>query len=451
MAIYSIGLGSGILSLPVGLKPGDIVNINAGTYPGINVSGLTGVTFLPVGGTVTFTSSIILGKTENIIFDGSGLAGVKYGFIYGGTGTVFNHGGGNNVNDLFKAFSIAKTVSNIFDGSGNAITYTGTPQTALYYGLTVDTFAFGGPTLLYNGTWESPLTYHNVNIDSLFSNIIVTNDGTGSGTKVFGNSIYALRAYNWTVTGPTLTNNGDLGIFEILSGNSWLANIYRSGGWGYIQRLFQVVLGGLLFTNQDSYIYNVIDVNTVHYGTVDVRIDTSLLNSKATIPLTGGNFFFLNNDSGDKTDDGTYVTNAVVLGAMVDDQGKMYTATIQNNFAWNAMATTQSGGSSLLKNNSNGQALIVESNNIDLIPGVPLPSGYLIDKINFVPSVGSLLIGKGTSESIVIVDIYGKPRTNPPDIGAVQSVPLKQRTVVSFVGSSGKTTFTYDDGSTSQI
>ena len=445
MAIYSIGLGSGILSLPVGLKSGDTVTINAGTYPGINVSGLVNITFLPVGGSVTFTSSITLGKTANIIFDGTVVPGQKYGFLYAGTGTVFNHGGGNNVNNTFKGFGINKTASNIFDGSGNSITYTGTPQTALYYGLTVDTFIFGSITMLYNGTWESPLTYHNVNINSTFSNIIVTNDGTGSGTKVFGNSIYALRAYNWTVTGPTLINNGDLGIFEILSGNSWIFNIFRSGGWGYIQRLFQVVLGGLLF-NQDSYIYNVIDVNTIHYGTVDVRIDTSLLNSKATIPLTGGNFFFLNNDSGDKTDDGTYVTNAVVLGAMVDDQGKMYTATIQNNFAWNAMATTQSGGSSLLKNNSNGQALIVESNNIDLTPGVPLPSGYLIDKINFIP-----LIGKGTSEALVIVDIYGKPRTNPPDIGAVQSVPLKQRTVSSFSGISGKIIFTYDDGSTSQF
>ena len=70
-----------------------------------------------------------------------------------------------------------------------------------------------------------------------------------------------------------------------------------------------------------------------------------------------------------------YVTNAVVLGQLVDDLGKVFTMHITNSLAFGAWVSAMNNNSSLIKNNSSGKATIIQANNIDILPGQPLPAG----------------------------------------------------------------------------
>src|SRR6185312_1715867 len=120
-------------------------------------------------------------------------------------------------------------------------------------------------------------------------------------------------------------------------------------------------------------------------------------------------------------------TNSYVIGDMKDGAGKVYKFQITNTIAFNASNLNgQNGGSSLIKNNS-AAVNLVTGNNIDLKPGVPLPTGYFVDKIDFVPVKGGPLDGAGTNGS---------------SIGAQQRPAVKQRTPVKII---------YDDGSVQNL
>ena len=165
---------------------------------------------------------------------------------------------------------------------------------------------------------------------------------------------------------------------------------------------------------------------------MDVRNDPAGLNAAAKIPLTGGEFYFLNNTSANKVDgpldDGTgagqYVTNAIVLGSMADETGHIFPIHIKNNLAGNAdNRSGMAGGSSMLKNNGS-KVSIDSANNVDLKPGVPIPSGYFADQISFVPIAGGPAAGVGYAGVTVPAPV---------------TCPV-QRTVKSI-------TITYSDGS----
>lgn len=430
---------SSLKSLP--LQIGDTIAMLAGNYAGLDLTGLSGIKFIPVGGVVNFIGNIKLGGTNGITFDGTGV--LPYGFKYSGKDfQVFDSGKGNIQAATVLGFDFGNTASVVFDSQtkiwvseGNLLTYDGSKKSCVFSDLYVKNCKASGKTGLFFGTFEPVTSYHMVNTNLYFGKIIFENDGTGQNIKISGNSIYNLTAEEWRVTGPTI-NQFDCGIIYIV-GNANIKNCYRNGGWGYWARIINVFLtpGG------SSSIQNCIDVNSTHYGTVDIREDPTLLNQKAAIPLYGGDFYFLHNTVGDKTDDGSYVTDAVVAGEMKDETGKQSRIVIKDNIAWNAMLSKQANNSSLLKNN--GSTVIEMSNNIDLAPGIPLPDGYFIDKIDFVPAPLSPLIGKASDGS---------------DIGAVKApiatLPivdkLKQRTVVS-IEETISMTFTYDDGSKSTL
>lgn len=456
MSIISIGTGSGTLpSLStLGLSAGDTVKIKAGSYPGINVSGLSGINFVPDGGVVNFTSSIFLGNTNNITFDGLGIS--PYGFKYSGvTFSVFNSGVGGNVSLTVKGFDFGNTANTAFDSqtkiqipawSGPLLTYIGSPQSTVFTNLFVYGCKISGKTSMHLGTYEPTTTYHMVCIGCHYENILVVNDGTGSTIKVSGNSMFDIVAKNWTITGDNVTGQADVGVFY-LNGNVILDGIKRIGGYGYLIRLIHTSIN----SHKDSFIQNCIDSGTIAYGSGDVRIDPTTLSSNASIPLLGGNINFYFNVSGDKTDNGSYVTPLVVIGAMTDDLVNKYHVNVVDNLAYNAMQNGMSGNTSLIKDNSGG-ALIYKSNNVDF-PG-SLPVGYLVDKISFFPVLGGPLIGAGVSIPSVLIDINGTARPNPPDIGAVQSVyiPPPPFIVSTFSDFKAKTiTVIYSDGSSKLI
>jgi hypothetical protein len=362
-----------------------IIHLKAGPQPGVNASGKSNITYLADQGLVIFTSQIILGKTLHIKFDGPD------GFKFTGTDySVFKSGGGNNIGDTIRNFDFGNTAKTVFDAitkiyttRDTMLTYNGKPETTVFWGLTVDSFKVSGKTSLYQGPWESNDTYHMVTVGATFTNGLFVNDGTGENQKIRGNSIYGLKVENWKITGPTLSKGGDYGIVFIV-GTGYIKNVYRNGGWGYLERIVIVTLGGIPF-DQNCGISNCVDVNSTQYGTVDVRIEPGWLKSKAVIPLTGGDFYFVNNISGNKKDYGSYVTNAVVLGSMKDDLGKKWVLHLNNNIAFNAMVSPMSNESSLLKNNSNGLSIIDSSNNIDLPPGKKVPVD-LVDSNLIIPN-----------------------------------------------------------------
>jgi hypothetical protein len=354
-----------------------IIHLKAGPQPGVNATGKSNITYLADRGLVIFTSQIKLGRTLHIKFDG------PWGFKYTGTDySVFNSGEGNNIGDTIRNFDFGSTAMTVFDAmtkiytsKDTMLTYNGKPETTVFWGLTVDSFKVSGKTSLYQGPWEANNTYHMVTAGATFTNGIFINDGTGENQKIRGNSVYGLKVENWKITGPTLSRGGDYGIVFII-GTGYIKNVYRNGGWGYLERIVITTLGGIPF-DQNCGISNCVDVNSTQYGTVDVRIEPEWLKSKAVIPLTGGDFYFVNNISGNKKDYGSYVTNAVVLGSMKDDLGKKWVIHLNNNIAFNAMVSAMSNESSLLKNNSNGLSIIDSANNKDIPPGKPVPPGLV--------------------------------------------------------------------------
>jgi hypothetical protein len=367
-----------------------------GTMPGWNLTGKSGIDYVMDSG-VNLTSPIYFGNTSNITFEGPGW------MKYSGTGTMFNTNGGNNVNIRISNID-GGTASNIFDVSGNYITYTGTPQTCAYFNLSVDSFRLSPNTMLYSGTWEAPTTYHNVSIGIFFNHGVCLNNGTNSNVKIFGQSIYSLILQNTSITGGNTSNVHDEGIVFI-QGNAKILNCYRNGGRLYVERIIQVEIGGDPF-DQRSQIINTVDVNSTNYGTVDVRIDTSLLRSNAAIPLTAKlGFDFINNTSGNKKDlYGTYVTSAVVMGNMIDDLGKKDSVQIRKNLAYNANVTNGTNGSSLVKNNAQpGTYIMDSSNNIDILPGVACPVGWLDSNYYPIPGSAPYVLKIGAQYQIIIV------------------------------------------------
>ena len=149
---------------------------------------------------ITFTGPIGLHANDGLTVDGTYLPGVTYGFTFTG-GTGFDPGSGassHNQNFTFRGGSFANT--RVVVANGNRITYDGTAATTLFSNLTIDTMKLTGHSMVYDGTWDGPTTYHNVVMGMTLSNVTVVNDASVSAMKVFGNSLYHLVADHWHVT-----------------------------------------------------------------------------------------------------------------------------------------------------------------------------------------------------------------------------------------------------------
>ncbi len=410
-----------------GLSSGDTLAIQSGTYSGATFRSLTGITIIPTGVGVTFTGAINVGMTNNVKFDGTVLSGVTYGYIFTGTSShyCFEPSGGtnNNQNLTIKGFLFDHS-GTVIDGdptSPSRIVYNGTPATTLFYNLTLDTLKLLGAPHIYGGTFQLNTSYQNVNIGMNMRNLIFVNDGSYDNIKIRSHSLFNFLIDNWSVTGPSI-NNLDSGLMYNEGGNGTIRNIYRYGGWGYIVRLWNVSMN----TIGDSYLYNIIDISSTAYGTIDSRVDIASINESGSIPLLGGNMHIFNVTCGDKYDTNNgYVTALLILGAMTGNDGHHYTTEMRNCFAF---YNINSNPSSILLNNSSGTALLSMSNNLDIPGGVwktnyhggALPAGYVTDMHKFYPSPGGPLIAQGTTIAQTATDIYGSPRTGAYDIGAVQ-------------------------------
>ena len=422
-----IGKGSGQLTQTSmsGLEEGDTLVIAKGIYSGGTFTNLKGVTIVPETPGVTFKGSIIINHNDKVTFDGmypvnsdnpdpTSVPKPVYGYTFSGfNGDAFVPLG-NNMNLTIKGVLCSDIRGAIDGGPKKIITYTGTDETTLYKNLTVDYLKCTGRTTVYSGTWEPPTTYNNVNIGMTLKHVVIVNDGSGITIKVFGNSIYQMVADTWNIVRPTLIMTGDCGVFHIAAGNVTLRNIYRNGGWGDLLRIWNCSLR----EPSDTYMINCIDINTESYNTIDCNIDPRKLALNAKIPIVGNNVHLFNVTSGDKKDISQWVSQLLILGNMSDGTHD-HTVEIKNCFAFNAMDDWRGTHTSLyVLNGSSSLKGMIMANNVDVFG--PLPDGYLIDKVHFYPSSGSPLIGTGVVLPEVTTDIYGHPRGDKPDIGAVQ-------------------------------
>ncbi len=431
-----VGDGQGTIKIDSmnGLEAGDTVIIAKGAYSGGTFTNLNGITIVPEAKAVVFNGPVTIGHDNKITFDGlspdkpqNPNQATDKSSLYGYTFSGFNGRGfvpiGNNQNVTIQGVWF-DNISGAVEAGGKIITYKGTPETTLFYNLTMDTVKITGKTTLYSGTWEPPKSYWNVNIGMTLKNVLCVNDGTGNTIKVFGHSLYKMMADGWKITGPTLNDTGDTGVFSIF-GNVTLKNIYRNGGWGYLMRLYIVSLG----EPTDSYVYNCVDVNSSNYGTIDSRVDPgSLALSDTTplpIPLVGGNMHIYNVTSGDKRNFTHYITVLLVIGNMTDGK-KQYVTDIKNCVAFDGTQGQDHGKPGadhdargyLVQFNGLPGTVLNKSNNVDL--NGPAPDSYFIDKDKFYPASGSPLIGKGVVLPQVTTDIYGQARGDTNDVGAVQ-------------------------------
>jgi hypothetical protein len=373
-----------------------IVKLNPGSQAPPIVTGKSYVKYVPNGGKVIFTSSINLGNTSHITFDGSGIGGMQFGFGYSGTGFIFEPGVGNNLFDSLKNWDFTGQALGVFDGDPSwptRLLYKGTPSTALFWGLAVDTFRIAGKTMLYAGTYQNDTTFLNVDAGFTANHGYVILDSTSSVVKVSGNSHYGFHFDNWQVCGMP-NDITDVGVIMVV-GSGQILNWNRYCGYGYVERISIAHLAGIPF-DQTVLFKSCIDATTIAYGTVDTRIDPTQLKSTGSYPISGDDLWFTSNTSANKNDiKGTYVTNAVVAYSMTDQTGKKFKVHLDSNFAANAFksSTSMDAGSSLFKNADSNPVLLDSFHNIDLKPGVPVPPG-LIDS-NYYPIPGSILASGG--------------------------------------------------------
>jgi len=346
-----------------------IVHVTGGTYSGINVSGKSNTTYI-ADGPVTYTSTIFFGNTINVKFDGT-----TNGFTYsGGATTAFDPGAGNNLYDTLLNWNFAAATTTMFLGDPSPrLFYSGLPRSTVWWGLTLDGF-HSYATRIFSGTFQYCPSKLNVSAGLTFRNGDITNDPSHSATKINAHSVYGVKVNHLRVRGMSIAE-GDEGMLYI-SGNSWIEDVYRDSSRGYIERIIIAKLQGLPF-DQTPGIRNVRDIASQKYGTVDVRLQNDQLADTGTYKITGGNFYFRRNTSGNKLDD-NYVSNAVVLGGMQELNAVKDTCFIDSSLAFNAYTGSgQAGGSSLIKNNSGGNAILITTNNSDRTPGVALPAGLL--------------------------------------------------------------------------
>jgi hypothetical protein len=390
-----------------GLKPGDTLAIRAGHYEkGGKFSNLSGITIINYQGIVDFGSTIYIGNLKKVSITGSGVKDEMYGFRFRNfQGSAFRlEAACRSLSISFCEYRDHDGIA--FDASQFFITYTGDSSTFALYktSLSYQKLVHSGP--LFVGSWDANNLFRNV-IDSIAFLHIIVDSTTADVCQVLAHSIYRMWADHWRVTGPCPNGKHDAGIFQT-AGNGTVSNMYRKDGWGYIWRSWNLALNG----RADSYLFNCIDLNTDHYGTIDTRMEPADTTTGNTIPFVrGASMHVLNNTSGNKRAI-NYVSQIVIAGNYGASSG--YRLEVRNNLAFNTIAT---GLDQLIKQNT-GESIPDTSNN--LYSKNPIADGILTDTIECKLNPYGPAIDRAITYSFIPTDIDGvtRPTGKSSDIGA---------------------------------
>lgn len=385
-----IGSGFGFVSIQNmnGLNPGDVLAIQAGQYTGGSFQNLNGITITNNGGTVIFGGQVSLNTLVGCTF-----AGFQFNNMTG----IAIRWDGNSRRCVEKNISFHNVNGSANDAADNNL-YNGDTSSLKFYQITFDSLTLFKTGLLLQGSWgdvQTPVCF----MDSvIFSNIKI--DSTlSNGTEVRG-TLFRTNAHDWRVTyNGVNTVLGDVGIFYMI-GNGSFHNIYRTGGRGYIMRLWNCGLG----STGKTYFYNNIDLNSTVYGTIDTRVEPGEISTYTT----GGNCYIYNNTSGNKGDNITYWSSVAVIG----QYPAPWICEVKNNLGFNL---TTNGKPPIAMDQSSSTWTVDSSNNMYF----PRADG-VVDPVTGIPVANSPVLGKGVTVSWIKDDYYHNPRIGAYDIGAVQ-------------------------------
>lgn len=415
---FTIGTGSGTVSLTSmsGHAAGDTAFITAGTYTFGDFENLTGIIFMPLNTTVTFggTISIVVSNDSLCQFLGNTIPGTTYGFVVNGSADGFQFSGHTYGMRVYN-WDFENLTGNCFDLSSATVRYDGVNDyTLMLRNSSFVNIKANNCDEVMQGTFASIDSCFNMADSISFINPIITNlQGMGYAISYIG--CFRLLVDGAIINGDMPGAHGDTGFF-FLVGNCTLRNIRRNGGFGYILRICTASLHN---TALSTYLYNIIDVNSYHYGTFDTRSATSFGGETyyGTKGLTGGDTYCLNVTSGNKKDTsvGPYTTVMGIVGNMTPFQCHM-----MNCFSYNTYQI-QSGHNMLQVNTGE---------NIDTANNVywSTANGLLKDSTTtWMPLASPFLnlnSGGTNQSSVYTVDINNIPWGGVYGKGAVKYVAI---------------------------
>ncbi len=371
-----------------GLNPGDSLAISAGQYSGASFSYLNGITITNNGSPVVFNGEVTLNTLVGCVFSGFQFRNVN--------GTSIRWlGNSRRCTEKNISFMYCTGITN--DAVDNNI-YNGDTSTLKLYICTFDSLTLFSSGIVLRGAYgdtRDQVCY----MDSIVLSRIKVDSTLGNGLEV-GGVIFRIDVHDWKETYKgVITQGGDVGIIDIF-GNGSLHNIYRTGGRGYILRIWNL---GLKVPG-NTYYYNNIDLNTAQYGSLDTKIDEG----EFTQYVTGGNCFIFNNTVGNKEDHIGYWSSIAVVG----DYPLPWICQVRNNLGFNLQTN---GKPPITMNQSNGSWQSDSSNNMYFAK-----PDSVIDPVTCVPFANSPVLGQGLTLNLVQDDYYHNPRIGAYDIGAVQ-------------------------------
>ncbi len=384
------GSGSGFISVAdmTGLNRGDTLAIASGQYSGAAFSNLTGITITNNGGIVFFTGQVTLNTLAECVFSG---------FQFINNPGISIRWDGNSRRCVEKNISFFNCAGSTNDASDHNV-YNGDTSSLKLYMCSFDSITLYKSGMLLLGCWGEARDLECFMDSIVFTRIKIDSTVT-DGSEVRG-VIFRIDAHDWKVTYKGInTGTGDVGIF-LMNGYGSFHNIYRTGGRGYIIRLWNVGLK----KPGNTYFYNNIDLNSSQYGTLDTRMDPI----EFTPFTTGSNCYIFNNTSGNKEDHIGYWSSLAVVGMYPSP----WVCETRNNLGFNLTTHTKPP---ITMNQSSNTWITDSSNNMYF----SVPDG-IVDPVTCVPADSSPVIGKGLTLALVQDDYYHNPRIGAYDIGAVQ-------------------------------
>lgn len=428
-ARFTVGSGSGSLVLisMSGHSPGDTAAVIAGSYSSVDFSNLIGIIVVQNTTVVHWTGNINLSHDSLLQILGNTVPGTTYGFVCTTAGSAFLWSGTTYGLRMWNVDF--QGVDVCFDLSSTVTRYdTVHDNSMLLRNSTFGNIRANNCGQLMQGTFASIDSVINVADSNTFINLSMDAiQGMGYAISYVG--CFRLFVNGATFSGDMPGAHGDVG-YVFIVGNYRLKNIERTGGFGYISR---IVTASLHSTPLTSYMYNIIDYGSYHYGTVDVRCGNSFggeayLGQKS---LTGGDIDISNITAGFKQDTSLdYTTATLVVGNMLGWQAHMH-----NVFGFN-LRDVQGGGHPLVQVNTADP--LDTANNIYW----PTANRNLIDStITWMPLASPLLplnSGGADESSVSSADINGVPWSGTFGRGAVKFfngvVPSLKRRVRVLAG-----------------
>lgn len=381
----------------------------------VNISGMSGGVFrLPsgiyAGGKITACSNITIDVSAATVTKNIDLSGLTNVILTGG---IFK-GSGYNISTPCKGLRVyyaTGIVTPALVTCNFSLPFTGSNFALQNFTIANNTMK-GGGTLFrgnYGHAYDMNCFYDS---GAIFNNHYDSTNGEDQFIAAGGFLRFDIYG-NYTKYNVIWNTGGDWAVYNINGGYGRLHDNYRSGGWGWLDRIFTVSTK----EGDTTYVYGNIDLNTSHFGSNEIRTDGrewTVAGQGVTriAPLTGTHIVVVNNTGGnhDPQKLNGYENCVVYLMNCVPP----YTSKIQNNVGFNNGAP---GQQDCIRWNQYAPTIISNNKYYKTYQD----AGF-VDDVNCNLVSNSPLIDAGT-QTIAKNDFAGIPRPQGKayDIGARES------------------------------